>query len=123
MRNGRLLAGLLACGIFVGGGIAPAAALTQEEAAEQVAERYGVEVLKTEAILQDNRPIILLTVMQPGGNDNAAFQVNTIGVDAKTGEVIPGFRRLETGSLTSGGAPAANIDERIPFRVEGQPRR
>lgn len=123
MRNGRLLTGLLVWGIFVGGGIAPVAALTQQEAAEQVAEQYGVEVLKTEATLQGDRPIILLTVMQPGGNDNAAFQVNTIAVDADTGEVIPGFRRLETGRVNTGEAPAATIDERVPFRVEGQPRR
>lgn len=92
----------------------PALALTQEEAAAQVAERYGVEVLKTDAVLQDGTAIILLTVMQPGGNDNAAFQVNTIAVDAKTGEVIPGFRRLETGSVDSGGASASTIEDRRP---------
>lgn len=118
-----LAAAVLLSGALAGGTLSPAAALTQEEAAEKVAEEYGVEVLKTDATLDGNRPIILLTVMQAGGNDNAAFQVNTIAVDAKTGDVIPGFRRLETGRVTTPGAPAANIDERIPFRVEGQPRR
>lgn len=117
------VAAALLAGSLAGGALSPAAALTQEEAAEKVAEEYGVEVLKTDAALDGNRPIILLTVMQPGGNDNAAFQVNTIAVDAKTGEVIPGYRRLETGRVTTPGPPAANIQERIPFRVEGQPRR
>jgi hypothetical protein len=121
-RRGFAVAAAVA-GALMLGSIAPAAALTQKEAAEKVAEEYGVEVLKTDAGLDGNRPIILLTVMQPGGNDNAAFQVNTIAVDAKTGEVIPGYRRMETGSLTSPAAPAANIDERIPFSVEGESRR
>ena len=96
------------------GGISPAAAISQEEAAAKVAEEYGVEVLKTDAVLQGNQPIILLTVMQPGGNDNAAFQVNTIAVDAKTGKVIPGARRLETGRVTTSEAPAAAIEDRSP---------
>lgn len=119
----RPAAALLAVGAFVLAGLSPAAALTQKEAAEQIAEEYGVEVLKTDATLDGNRPIILLTVMQSGGNDNAAFQVNTIAVDAKSGEVIPGYRRLETGRITTPGAPAAQIDERIPFRAEGRRRR
>lgn len=111
MKLGAVLAGL-ALAAAVTGGVSPAAAVSQEEAAAQIAEDYGVEVLKTDAILRGNQPIILLTVMQPGGNDNAAFQVNTIAVDAKTGEVIPGFRRMETGRLSSGEAPAATIKER-----------
>lgn len=109
MKLVRVFAGLcVAAGLT--GGVSPAAAITQEEAAAQVAEEYGVEVLKTDAVLQGNQPIILLTVMEPGGNDNSAFQVNTIAVDAKTGEVIPGFRRMETGRLSSGQAPAATIE-------------
>ena len=118
MKPGLLLAGLcLAVGLAAA---TPAAALTQEEAAAQIAEQYGVEVLKTDAVLRGNQPIILLTVMQGGGNDNAAFQVNTIAVDAKTGEVIPGFRRMETGRLSSGEAPAATIEERSPSAPPGQ---
>lgn len=124
MRTGRFLAAAAVAGsMLIVADLSPAAALTQQEAAEKIAEEYGVEVLKTDATLDGNRAIILLTVMQAGGNDNAAFQVNTIAVDARTGDVIPGYRRLETGRVTTPGAPAAQIDERIPFRVEGRPRR
>ncbi|MEX0923193.1 MAG: hypothetical protein WD489_04030 [Rhodovibrionaceae bacterium] len=113
MQRSRSLAGLasLALLIVLSG---PAAAMTQQEAAEKIAEEYGVEVLKTDALLQDGRAVILLTVMQPGSDDNAAFQVNTIAVDAKTGELIPGFRRMETGSVTSNGASASTIENRRP---------
>ncbi len=109
--------------VLVLAGVAPAQALTQQEAADQIAERYGVEVLKSEAELVDGKAIILLTVMQGGGNDNAAFQVNTIAVDAKTGEVIPGFRRMETGSLNASGASASTIEDRRPASTRTQPWR
>ena len=76
-----------------------AAALTQEEAERKIAEAYGVEVLskKTRAGEIDGRPVWFLTVMNPGGTSNAAFQVTTLAVDRDSGELVPAFRHLPSG--------------------------
>jgi len=75
-----LLAGLLA---------APALALGPEEAARRIAQRYGVEVLRVRELGVDGRRIYALTVMQPGGDVNGAFQIGELWVDAETGEPVP----------------------------------
>ncbi len=80
-----------------------AAALTKEEAERKVAETYGVEVIakKTRAGEIDGRPVWFLTVMNPGGDFNAAFQVTTLAVDRDSGELVPAFRHLPTGPGSS----------------------
>ncbi len=81
-----------------------AAALTQKEAERKVAEAYGVEVIakKTRAGEIDGRAVWFLTVMNPGGDFNTAFQITTLAVDRDSGELVPAFRHRSSGYELSG---------------------
>lgn len=84
----------------------PAAAQTllSEAAARTALEReYGVEVLRITADEQDDIPVFLVRVMNPGGNFNEAFQVNTLVVDRKTGKLVPQFRHGASGTRDRSG--------------------
>ncbi|MGH6948754.1 MAG: hypothetical protein ACREDZ_15595 [Kiloniellales bacterium] len=93
----------------------PAFAITSDQAATQVAEAYGVEVLKVREGQVDNRPVWLVTFMAPGGNSNIAFQVNTIALDRDSGEEISAFQHTPMGYELPG-APQYDT------RLERQPR-
>lgn len=73
------------------------AAVGQDAAAQRIAERYGVEVLKVRAGERDGRKVWLVTVMQPGGNRNNAFQVHLLAVDQETGELVSSFQHGPSG--------------------------
>ncbi len=74
---------------------APAwAAMSADQVASAIAEAYGVIVLRVEPMTEDDRAAYLITIMNPGGNFNEAFQVNRIVVDAETGDLIPQFRHM-----------------------------
>lgn len=89
---------------------APAwAAMSADQVAAAIAEAYGVTVLRVEPMTEDGRAAYLVTIMNPGGDSNDAFQVNRIIVDAETGDLIRQFRhppsrhRLFGGSTAFGG--------------------
>lgn len=63
-------------------------AMTAETAARQFAERFGVEVLDVRPAVYYGREVYVLTVMNPGGNYNAAFQVSRLMVDRQTGALV-----------------------------------
>ena len=65
--------------------------------AGQIAETYGVTVLKISEDEQDGVQVLFVTVMNPGGNFNEAFQVNTLVIDRQTGRLISQFRHTPTG--------------------------
>ncbi len=95
----RLAAVVLAAGLLLFA-TAPAAAqalLTEAAARTAVEERYGVEVLRIESAEQDGVPVFLVRVMNPGGNFNEAFQVNTLVLDRRTGNLVPQFRHESSG--------------------------
>ena len=78
--------------------VSPAqAAVSQEAAAKRLAESYGVQVLKTRAGQLDGRKVWLVTVMQPGGDRNNAFQVHVLAVDQESGELVPSFQHRADG--------------------------
>lgn len=84
---------------------APGAAqgLSADAAGRQVADTYGVEVLRVEPTRSaDGRRAYAVTVMSPGGDVNGAFQVTTLLVDPQTGELIPQYRHTPTGHEISG---------------------
>ena len=83
-------------------------ALTADAVAQEVAERYGVEVLDVTPSDTEGRPAYTVTVMNPGGNSNGAFRVTRLMVDRTTGELISQFRHEDAGYVLPGGA--ANRD-------------
>ncbi len=73
------------------------AQVTARQASRQFAESYGVQVLKVRTSKIDGKRVYVLTVMNPKGDFNEAFQVNTVAVDADTGNLIAGFRHRRSG--------------------------
>lgn len=77
---------------------APAfSATTADQAGKQVAKSFGVQVLKVRPGKIDGRKVFLVTVMNPKGDFNEAFQVSTLVVDAATGKLVSGFRHRPSG--------------------------
>ena len=87
--------------VVVGGGIlfaAPAgAAMSADEVAAVIAEAYGVTVLRVVPAKDDGRSVFRLTIMNPGGDCDEAFQVNTLLVDAETGKLVSAVRHRASG--------------------------
>ena len=76
---------------------ASGAELTPEDVSSAIAQRFNVKVLRVAPIAQDGHKAYSVAVMNAGGNFNEAFQVNTLVVDAATGELIPQFRNNRVG--------------------------
>ena len=86
--------------------IVSAAEITGQQAQQMVEKTYGVRVLKITRDTLHGKPIFLLTVLTPGGNDNAAFQVNRLALDPVTGKLVSGFRHRSSGYDYATGAGA-----------------
>src|ERR1700720_4023131 len=65
--------------------------LTAAKVSADIAERYHVTVLRTTPTKIGERAAYAVVVMNPGGNDNGAFQVSTLMVDAESGGLISPF--------------------------------
>jgi hypothetical protein len=76
---------------------APAETLSTDKVGEAVAQRYGVQVLRVTPVEVNGAPAYAVVVMNPGGNFNEAFQVNTLVVDAATGALVSQFRHRAAG--------------------------
>lgn len=74
-----------------------AAALTEADAARRIEADYGVEVLRVRAGERNGSAVWLVTFMVPGGNSNAAFQVQTLALEQATGALVPSFRHRRSG--------------------------
>ncbi len=91
---------------------APAGAEMSVDAVIQKIEAdYSVTVLRVRPMTDDGRRVFAVTIMNPGGAFNEAFQVNTIVIDADTGRPIiqyrqgPGGLRLEAPPVSSRTSP------------------
>ena len=71
--------------------------VTARQASQQFAETHGVQVLKVRTGEIGGKRVYLLTFMNPTGDFNEAFQVNTVAVDVSTGKLIAGFRHRASG--------------------------
>lgn len=93
--RGLAIAAIFAVGLAMP---APAAsAVTADQAGKRVAKSFGVQVLKVRPGKIDGRQVFLVTVMNPKGDFNEAFQVNTVVVDAATGKLVSSFRHRPSG--------------------------
>ena len=110
----RMGAGTRAAGIGMGIGLAlvmafglasgvGAAEVDASAVRAAIEKKYNVKVLKINAIVVNGKSAFKVTVMYPGGNFNTAFQVNTLIVDAATGEAIPVFRHIASGHISAAG--------------------
>lgn len=94
---------LLLAGIAVAGwpGLLVAQeALSAAEIGERITERYGVEILKVEPVDTERGAAYAVKVMVPPGDSNAAFLVDTLLVDARSGEVLSRVRLSEQSGVT-----------------------
>ena len=77
----------------------PAAAEVKSPAdlTAELEKSRGVKVLKLQETRVDGRVAYIVSVMNPSGDSNAAFQVERILVDAETGAPILTYRHGATG--------------------------
>ncbi len=124
---GRRLWMLVGVALLIGQASAATAQseLTSAAVAKQVADRFGVEVLRIVESEMDGRPVFLVTVMAPGGDYDGAFQVTRLMVDRATGALVSQFRHRAAGYDLPGGAGidvGAGADGRTIRRLTNQDR-
>lgn len=73
------------------------AAMSSEDVKTAIERQYQVKVLSVKAATYDGHAAYRVTMMNPGGNFNTAFQVNAIIVDAETGKPVSQFRHETSG--------------------------
>ncbi len=81
------------------------AAMNADQVKAKVAKAFGVKVLKVRPGKADGRKVFVVTMMNPGGDFNEAFQVSTIVVDVETGKLVSGYRHRASG-LDANQAPS-----------------
>ncbi len=80
------------------------AAMSEDQVRTAIERDYGVQVLRVSPGTADGRNVFMVTVMNPPGDFNEAFQVNTLVIDAETGRLVPQFRHLPSCQRFSGAA-------------------
>ncbi len=97
----RKVAGLLLAGGLLGAMLVmplpAAAAMSADQVSAKITKAFGVKVLRARRGQADGRRVYVVTIMNPGGDFNTAFQVNTLIVDAETGKLVSGFRHRVSG--------------------------
>ena len=78
------------------------AAMTQSQVAAATEKSYDVRVLKIYADKENGKSLFRVKVMYNGGDWNTAFQVNTIVIDAETGERVAQFKHQSSGRSLPG---------------------
>ena len=85
--------------------VSPAAAqgvLSPEAVSERIEAAFGVRVLRVRRSDYEGQTTYVVTVMNPGGNYNEAYQVSTLMVEPESGALISQFRHLPAGYRLSG---------------------
>ena len=78
------------------------AAMTQSQITAAIEKSYDVRVLKIYADKESGKNVFRVKVMYNGGDWNTAFQVNTIVIDAETGERVAQFKHQSSGRSLPG---------------------
>lgn len=99
-----LTIGLAFGGCMFASSVLAAKNFTEDEAqvANKLQKAYGVKILRIRPGQIDGKPVYIVTVMNPAGNSNAAFQVTTLAVDKNSGELVSQYRQTPTGQRHSG---------------------
>lgn len=95
------------------------AAMSEQEVWAAVERDYGVQVLRIRPDTDDGRNVFLVTVMNPPGDFNEAFQVNTLMVDAETGQLVLQYRHGPSGHRFSD-APSHVPNRQSPDAPRGR---
>lgn len=66
----------------------PQPELAEDEIRAMVRDSLGVEILRVEVVEHEGAPAYAITVMNPGGDRNDAFQVATLLFDGATGALL-----------------------------------
>lgn len=74
---------------MVGVGGPAHAQMTEREIIGKIERDFGVQVLNVGPAKDMGRDVLAVTVINPPGNFNEALQVNTIAVDARSGNLVP----------------------------------
>ena len=78
------------------------AAMTQSQITAAIEKSYDVRVLKIYADKENGKSVFRVKVMYNGGDWNTAVQVNTIVMDAETGERVVQFKHQSSGRSLPG---------------------
>lgn len=92
---GRVLGLALAAAVGFGAGTA-FAQLSADEVKKRIEKDFGVQVLNVAAATDAGAPAFAVTTINPAGAQ-MPFQVNTIVVDAKSGQLVAQYRHLRSG--------------------------
>lgn len=70
---------------------------TAQKLTQEIAQRYGVQVLRADREMLDDKSVYRMVVMNPGGDFNEAFAVHTLVIDPASGELVSQFQHLPAG--------------------------
>lgn len=93
------------------------AEMNAEEVTRRLQDAYGILVLKVQEIADRGGAAFAVTMMNPPGDFNEAYQVNTVVVDRQTGALIPQTRE----SINGGVDPAPAISRRTSPKTSKTP--
>jgi len=71
--------------------------MSVDQMKQRIESNFGVKVLRVEGMLEQGRSAFAVTTMKSGGDFNDAYQVNTVVVDSKTGDLIRQYRHTPNG--------------------------
>ncbi len=71
------------------------AAMTADQIRQQIERESGGKVIKIEPRKFGSLDAFAVTVLNPGGASNAAFQVYTVVVNAENGTIVPEHRQTQ----------------------------
>lgn len=98
----KRMATVLAAGAFALGAVPATAAMTEAQVKSLVESETGGKILKVEPTTVSGQPAFAVKVMNPGGNDNGAFQIYTVVIDAASGTVSPATEDMQPNTITTG---------------------
>ena len=91
-RGLALRSGVMMTMVFLtmfGIGFPAHAEMTKQQIMGKIERDFGVKVLNVQPARDIGENVLAVTVINPSGDFNEAFQVNTLAVDKQSGELVP----------------------------------